>query len=92
VATVVFSETADAAMAALEANVGRARLLDRLDAAFAALAANPGDQRCRRRSYIAGVPGMWGMPVRLGDEDWLILWLAGPGDDEVTVTYVGPDL
>jgi hypothetical protein len=35
---------------------------------------------------------MWGMPVRLGDEDWLILWLAGAGDNEVTVTYVGPDL
>jgi len=91
-ATVLFWVTADAAMAALEADPGRARLLDRVDAALAALTANPGDQRCHRRSYVAGVPGMCGMPVRSGDEDWLILWLAGPGNDEVTVTYIGPDL
>ncbi len=32
------------------------------------------------------------MPVRYGGEDYLILWLEGPGDDEVTVTYIGPDL
>lgn len=79
-------------MTALEADAGQGRLLERMDAALAALAAKPGDQRCRRRSYSAGVGGLWGMPVRCGDENWLILWLAGPGDDEVTVTYVGPDL
>jgi len=73
-------------------DVGRTRLLERIDAALRALAMNPGDERCRRRSYSIAVAGMWGMPVRSRDEDWLILGLAGPGDDEVTVIYVGPDL
>jgi len=92
VKTLLLRATADAAMAAIEADPSQERLLVRVDAALAALAGNPGDRRCRRRSYNAAVEGLWGMPIRTSSEDWLILWLTGPGDDEVTVTYVGPDL
>jgi hypothetical protein len=92
VATVLFGAAADEAMTALEADPGRAHLLERVDAALQALAANPEDRRCRRRSYVAGVPGLWGMPVRSQDDDWLILWLNGPAEAEITVIYVGPDL
>lgn len=89
VAEILFTPEADQAISALEADPTREQLLVRVDAALQALAADPGDQRCRRRSYGGG---LWGMPVRTADDDWLILWVAGPQQDEITVVYVGPDL
>jgi len=88
---VLFEPNADAAMSALEADPSRDRLLERVDAALELLATSPGDARCRRRSY-SPLEQMWGIPVRSGDDDWLIIWKHGPGRDEVTVRYVGPDL
>ena len=32
---------------------------------------------------------MWDMAVRTRMDDWLIVWMYGPGDREVTVIYVG---
>jgi len=65
----------------------RAALRERVDAALWALAANPGDARCRRQPYPGG---MWDMAVRTRTDEWLIVWMYGPVDNEVTVIYVGP--
>ncbi len=87
-AEVLFSPDADRAMTGLEADPTMAGLLHRLDLALEALGSDPGDQRYRRRAYSGGV---WGMPVRHGAQEHLVLWWEGPGPGEVTVGYVGPD-
>jgi hypothetical protein len=84
---ILFEAAADRAMTALEQDTTRTGLRARVDAALQALAANPGDARCRRQPYPGG---MWDMAVRTRLDDWLIVWMYGPGDDEVTVIYVGP--
>jgi hypothetical protein len=87
----LFEPAADDAMRQLEQDPSRARLLERVDAALAALEASPGDARCRRRS-CQPVGEMWGMTIRSGDVDWLVIWKYGPGEGQVTVRYIGPDL
>ena len=87
-----FDPHANAAVTALEQDVTRKPLLERVEAALKALATDSGDARCRRRSYAGVGEGMWGMPVRSQDHEWLILWRQGPTADDVTVVYVGPDL
>jgi hypothetical protein len=77
VTTALFWVTADAATTALEADAGRGRLL-RMDAALAALAARPSGSTLPAPFLHLRIP------VRCGDKNWLILWLAGPADDEVT--------
>lgn len=83
----VFEAAADRAMTALEQEPSRAELRHRVDAALLALATHPRDARCRRSSYPGG---MWDMVVRTRVDDWLIVWMYGPGEHEVTVVYVGP--
>jgi hypothetical protein len=88
-ASLMFEPSADRALTALESDPVRAALLVRIEMALTALSDDPGDRRCRRRAYRDGV---WGIPVRSGSEDWLILWLQGGANREVFVAYVGPDL
>jgi len=83
----LFESSADAAMTALEQDPTRGRLLERVNLALGALAANPGDARCRRQPYPGG---MWDMTVRTRTDDWIIVWRPGPGENQVTVLYVGP--
>ncbi len=65
---------------------GDARLLDALNDALDALGADPGDKRCRVRSFGGG---LWGIPVRGRDDDWLLIW---EQDQEGTVIrYLGTD-
>lgn len=89
-AELFFEPAADEAMRRLEQDPSHERVLERVDAALAALEASPGDARCRRSYQPVGE--MWGMTIRSGDEDWLIIWKQGPGEGQVTVRYVGPDL
>lgn len=84
---VLFEEAADRALTALEQDAGPAHVLERADAALEALEANPGDARCRRQPYPNG---MWDMSVRTRMDDWLIVWQYGPGENDVTVIYIGP--
>ena len=84
---ILFEAAADRAMTALEQDPTRAPLRERVDAALWALASNPGDARCRRNTYPGG---LWDMAVRTRIDDWLIVWMYGPGEREVTVIYVGP--
>ena len=65
---------------------GEARLLDTLNDALDTLETNPGDRRCRVRSFGGG---LWGIPVRGRNDDWLVIW---EQDQEGTVVhYIGPD-
>ena len=86
----LFEPSADAALTALEGDRSRERLRARAEAALRHLAAHSEDARSRRYAYTGPARGMWGMPVRSEDDEWLILWLPGPGEDESTVVYVGP--
>lgn len=85
---VLFEPEADAALTALERGPTREEMTARAHAALRALAANPGDARCRQLSYG---PFGWGMRVRTRNDDSLIIWRAGPDDDQVTVRYIGPE-
>ncbi|HEX9353227.1 MAG TPA: hypothetical protein VF933_05360 [Streptosporangiaceae bacterium] len=61
-------------------------MLDALNDALDALEADPGDKRCRVRSFGGG---LWGIPVRGRDDDWLLIW---EQDQEGTVIrYLGTD-
>ena len=49
---------------------------------------NPGSRRLRRLRYR---PDTWGVPVRVGDARWLVLWRpSGSDPDLAEVHYVGP--
>ena len=85
----VFEPEADRALTALERDPTRKQLTVRVHAALRSLAANPGDARCRQLPYM---PFGWGMRVRTRNDDLLIIWRAGPGEHQVTVRYVGPDI
>jgi hypothetical protein len=49
---------------------------------------DPGSRRLRRLRYR---PDTWGVPVRVGDVRWLVLWRpSGIDADLIEVHYVGP--
>jgi hypothetical protein len=49
---------------------------------------NPGSRRVRQLRYR---PDTWGVPIRLGDIRWLVLWRPSDQDpDVIEVHYVGP--
>jgi hypothetical protein len=55
---------------------------------LAELLEDPGNRRLRRLRYR---PDTWGVPVRVGDVRWLVLWRPSSTDPElVEVHYVGP--
>ena len=80
-ATLLFSGQADDMLTALEADPARALLVGRLHTALDLLEADPGDVRCRRRRF-QGI-GVWGIPVVVDEEEWLILWEPGEGGDAI---------
>ena len=80
-ATLLFSAQADDMLAALEADPARALLVGGLHVALDLLEAEPGDVRCRRRRFQS--IGVWGIPVVVDDEEWLILWEPGSGSDGI---------
>ncbi|HVM53808.1 MAG TPA: type II toxin-antitoxin system RelE/ParE family toxin [Acidimicrobiales bacterium] len=86
-ATLVFSPEADDELTRLESDPRRHRLAARLNTALDALEANPGDAHNRRRRF--DTIGLWGIAVVAGDEEWLILWEPGDGDD-VVVHHIIP--
>ena len=88
-ADLVFTADADQALHVLEVDPTARETVRRLWEALDTLAGDPASVRVRTRSYQAGP---WGFVVRDRDEDWLILWQAGPDSGEVTVLYIGPDL
>jgi hypothetical protein len=52
------------------------------------LVENPGTRRLRQLRYR---PDTWGVPVRVSDARWLVLWrLADSDPDLKEVHYVGP--
>jgi len=85
-ADVRLSPQAIEAYAQLE-KAGATPLPDAVDDALDILEADPGDSRGRRRSFTGG---LWGIPVRDRDDDWLIIW---EQDDAgiVRVRYLGAD-
>lgn len=80
-ATLLFSAQSDNMLTALEADPDRALLVGRLHVALDLLEANPGDVRCRRRRFQS--IGVWGIPVTVDDDEWLILWEPGEGSDVI---------
>lgn len=85
-AEVRLSPQAIEAYARLE-KAGATVMLDAVDDTLDSLEADPGDSRARRRSFIGG---LWGIPVRDRDDNWLIIW---EQDDAgiVRVRYLGAD-
>lgn len=88
-AELVFSESADETLGALETDPQSVQAVARIWDALEDLAEDPSASSVRTRSYQNGP---WGFLVRDGDEDWLVLWQTGPGADEVTILYLGPDI
>jgi len=74
---------------ALDAACARDPLLgERLDAALDWIEASPVDLRAKRRSFSGNY---FGIEVRCGDEDWLILWRENPDDPLAPrVDFIGP--
>ena len=68
---------------------GARGMLDRIDAAVDVVESTPGDAAPRRRSYG---DGLWGIPVRDRNDDWLIIWEHDAEDDDlIIVRYLGVD-
>lgn len=84
-AGLTFSPEADDALSRLEADPATELCARRINTALDLLEADPGDARNRRRRF--NTIGLWGVPVICGDDEWLILWEAGPEDD-VTVHHI----
>jgi len=55
---------------------------------LAELLDNPGSRRLRRLRYR---PDTWGVPVRVGNARWLVLWRpSGTDPDLIEVHFIGP--
>ncbi len=80
-----FGPEADEVLTRLENDPTTERCAERLNSALDLLAANPGDAHNRRRRFAA--IGVWAIAVVCGDDEWLILWEPGDGDD-VTVHHI----
>jgi hypothetical protein len=88
VATLRFSADAERAYTDLD-RPGVVRLLDAVDDALDLLEEDPGDKRCRARSFSGG---LWGIPVRDGSGDWLLIWEQDAEQaDMIRVRYIGRD-
>ena len=90
-AGVFYSEAADAALNALEADAALAGLRSAVENVLATIEAAPSDRSVRQRGYTVDGMHLFGVPVRTRDHDWLVLWEPA-GDDTVTIHYVGADL
>jgi hypothetical protein len=87
-ATVEFDPQPLHAYASLD-KAGAAALLDAVDDAIDALEADPGAAPVRRGSFG---DGLWGIPVRDRNGDWLIIWEYDPdADDVIVIRYLGAD-
>jgi hypothetical protein len=53
------------------------------------LATDPGDADVRRVRFQ--VPGLWCVPIRTSDEEWVLLWEPHPDvTNAVAIRYLGP--
>lgn len=86
-----YDPPAAAAVHALLADPTRSAVAERVVAALWDLDANSTEARFRRRSYAGFEEGVWGFQVRARSDALLILWRQGPGEEEITIRYVGPD-
>ena len=87
-ATAEFDPQPQEADTALD-KAGQSRLLDAIDEALNLLEAAPGDAGARCRSFG---DGLWGIPIRGKDDDWLIIWEHDPLDERIVVVrYLGTD-
>ena len=80
-ARVEFGEQPSAAYAQLEKS-GASAMLDTIDDAVDLLESTPGGAAVRRRSFG---DGLWGIPVRDRDDDWLIIWEHDAQDDDLVI-------
>jgi hypothetical protein len=92
-AELLYEPAADAALDALQADPDRGLLWNRVVDVLEALEANPGDRLMRRRALRTphSFTTVWAVPASGGREDWMVLWIEHPKqDDTVIVVYVGP--
>jgi hypothetical protein len=87
VAVLKFSPEADDLLTELESDPRTVRCAGRLNTALDRLEADPGAAVNRRRRFQR--LDLWAIPVVCGDDEWLILWKPGDGDD-VIVAHIVP--
>jgi hypothetical protein len=85
---ILWDESADQAMSQLEGDSETPQLLGEVRRILAMLEADPGQADVRRKRFQNG---LWAVPVRGDDRDWLILWEPlEEQSDEVVIRYLGP--
>ena len=84
-AELLFFPIADKQLAALQADLGRRQLYDRINDLLDVLEADPSDASVRRLRYQ--VPPIWGIPVYGSGEEWIILW--SESESGTLVHYIG---
>ena len=84
-AELLFFLEADRQLTALQADLGRRQLYDRVNDSLDALESDPTDASVRRLRYQS--PPIWGIPVYGSGEEWIILW--SESDSGTLVHYIG---
>lgn len=84
-----FSPEADSYLTELEEDPRSRSCAIKVNTALDRLEENPGASENRRRRFQS--VDLWGIPLRCGDEDLVILWGYHVDEDEtVIVHYIGP--